>query len=97
VQWRTGSYPIVPRLSLLLLNTTLAAQTVTVSNEILGSSDGSVSQRFHATRAPILAGQQLEVREPEMPAAGDLAQIEAEEGADALRVVPDAAGRPKEI
>lgn len=91
VRWEKGEYVLAPRLRRVLLNTTLAAQTVTLRNEILGSSDGSGEQKFHSTRTPILLGPRLEVREPEIPSAAEL------EGADAITLIRDAAGRPKEI
>ena len=76
VRWDSGAYRLPPRLSRLLFNTTPAMQAITVRNEILGSSDGSENQRFRATRAPLLAGQQLEVREPELPSAEEQAVLE---------------------
>jgi predicted phage baseplate assembly protein len=97
VRWEQGAYVLAPRLCRILLNTTTALQTVTMRNEILGSSDGSGAQKFRSTRTPILLGQRLEVREPEMPAAAELEVITREEGADAITLIPDAAGRPREI
>ena len=97
VRWEHGDYELDPRLVRLLLNTTMAAQTVTVRNEVLGSSDGSKNLRFRSTRAPILPGQRLEVREPELPAAAERAALEAEEGADAITITLDARRSPKDI
>jgi predicted phage baseplate assembly protein len=73
---------------------------VTLRNEILGSSDASAGQKFRATRAPILTAPRLEVREPEMPSAAEQEIIAGEEGPtgeDAIALVRDAAGRPREI
>ncbi len=97
VRWDGGEYPVLPRLQRILLNTTLAAQTVTIRNETLGSSDGSGGQRFRSTKAPILIGQSFEVREPELPSAAELEIIAAMEGEDAATIIRDASGRPKEI
>ena len=101
VRWEKGEYALAPRLRRMLLNTTMAAQTLTLLNEILGSSDGSGGQEFKATRAPILTGQRLEVREPEMPSAAEqevLASEEGEQGTEnAITIIRDVAGRPKEI
>ena len=101
VRWEKGEYALAPRLRRMLLNTTMAAQTLTLRNEILGSSDGSGGQKFRATRAPILTGPRLEVREPEMPSAAELevlAREEGEQGAEnAITIIRDIAGRPKEI
>jgi hypothetical protein len=96
VIWKSGEYVFDPRLRGLLLNTTLASQAVTIKDEILGSSDGSNNQVFKTTRAPILDGQQLYVREPEIPPDDELEKLEETEG-DALQVITDDTGRPKEI
>ncbi|MFO1429726.1 MAG: putative baseplate assembly protein [Candidatus Competibacteraceae bacterium] len=96
-EWDKGEYLVPPRLSQLLLNTTLATQTITLVNEILGSSNGMESQQFLSTRAPILAGQRLEVREPEMPSVKDQNILKKEEGDKPINVVVDAAGQPREI
>jgi Baseplate J-like protein len=96
-EWAKGAYAVPPRLGGILLNTTPAVQTATLLDEILGSSTAAAGQTFRTTRNPVLARQQLVVREPEMPGAEDLATIRADEGDDAIRVVPDAAGRPREI
>jgi hypothetical protein len=95
-EWTKGAYAVPPRLGGLLLNTTLAMQTTTLLDEILGSSTAAAGQTFRTTRAPVLAGQQLVVREPEMPGTRDLAAIQDDEGDDAIRIV-SAAGRPREI
>jgi len=97
VEWDRGRYSVPPRLSQILLNTTVARQTITVVNEILGSSGGVEQQQFQSARVPVLAGQQLEVREPEMPSTEEQATLKEEEGDGAINVVADAAGRPREI
>jgi hypothetical protein len=101
VRWEKGDYALAPRLRRTLLNTTMAAQTLTLRNEILGSSDGSSGQKFKATRAPTLKGQRLEVREPEMPSAAEqeaLTREDDEQGTEnAITIIRDIAGRPKEI
>lgn len=94
VRWDEGSYKFTPRLRQVLLNTVMASQSVTVREEILGSSDASEDQRFRVTRAPVLLGQRLEVQEIEMPSRDERAAIEADEGADAVDDALDAAGRP---
>jgi hypothetical protein len=66
-----GEDVLEPRLQGVWLNTTMAAQAVTIRDEILGASDGSPKQAFHATHTPILKGPghepQLEVQEPAAP------------------------------
>jgi hypothetical protein len=97
VRWEKGAYRISPRARRILLNTAMAVQAASVRSEILGSSDGSRNQTFRATRAPILDGLQLEVREPELPSAAEQREIVALEGEDAITIIPDSAGRPQEI
>jgi predicted phage baseplate assembly protein len=97
VRWERGEFALTARLRRMLLNTTMASQTVTLRNEILGSSDGSSEQKFRTTQSPVLPGPRLEVREPEMPSAAELEVITREEGEDAITIIPDAAGRPKDI
>jgi len=76
-----------PRLRLVLLNTTMASQSVTITSEVLGSGNGTPGQRFRTTKAPVLAGQQLEVLEPAMPSADAQRMIREDEGDDAIRRV----------
>ncbi|MGK7892408.1 MAG: putative baseplate assembly protein, partial [Xenococcus sp. (in: cyanobacteria)] len=97
VQWVKGNYEVEPRLKRVLLNTTMAVQTITIQNEIIGSSDGNENQKFQTTRQPILAGQHLEVREPEIPSALEKQKIEKEEGENAITSISEATGRPQEI
>ncbi len=97
VRLKSGEYQFAPYLNRLLLNTMMAAQTVTIRDEILGSSDASSDQRRRSTRAPVLPGERLEVREPEMPSSDETVRITSEEGGDAIRAVRDAAGLAKEI
>jgi hypothetical protein len=59
-------HPALPRR--LLINTVLATQTMRLENEILGSSNGSSSQVFHALHRPIIGKASLEVREAHIAA-----------------------------
>ena len=66
------------QLQSLLPNTTFATQTTTLRNEVLGSSDASVNLQLQTTRSPVLAGPQLEVREPgdgSVSAAGPASEV----------------------
>ncbi|NEO78190.1 putative baseplate assembly protein [Moorena sp. SIO4G3] len=97
VKWFKGDYDVEPRLKQVLLNTTMAAQTATIQKEIVGSSDGTENQTFQTTSQPILAGQELEVREPEIPSALEKEKILLEEGEKAITVTTNDTGRPQEI
>jgi Baseplate J-like protein len=66
-----------PQLRTLRPNTTFATNTVTLRNEVIGTSDASASQTFHTTRTPVLAGPQLEVREAGPPSAEELVALAA--------------------
>jgi predicted phage baseplate assembly protein len=92
-----GDLPHEPRIQSLALNTTWATQTVTLRNEILGSSDGTENQKLRTTQSPILNGQHLQVREPERPSVEEQNRIKQAEGDDAISLTLDATGRPQEI
>ncbi len=96
VRREKGAHLIEPALHRMLLNTTFAVQTLTITNEILGSSTGRENQTFRAVRSPVLLGQRLEVREPEMPSSEELAAL-AEKDEEAVTVLRVGSGRPKEI
>jgi hypothetical protein len=97
VVWESGEYQFRPRVRSLRLNTVMAAQTLTVRGENLGSSDASANQKFTTTAAPVLAGQRLEVREHDRPSAEERKNIEEEEGPDAVSETLDETERPVEI
>lgn len=97
VMWASGEYQFEPRVRSLRLNTVMAAQTLTVRDENLGSSDAGANQKFMTTAAPVLAGQRLEVREHDRPSAEERARIESEEGPDAVTETLDETERPIEI
>lgn len=97
VRRHSGQYKFEPRLRRVLLNTVTASQTLTVRDEVLGSSDASANQTFRTTRAPVLLGQQLEVREPEPPSAEEREKIIREEGEGALRPVGDEGENSQEV
>jgi Baseplate J-like protein len=95
-RWQSGQYTYLPRMGRILTNTTWAKQATTIQNEVLGSSTGEPNQVFHTAKTPVLPGQRLEVREPELPSATERADVEAAEGPDAISSV-SAAGQPPEI
>lgn len=97
VRWESGEYKFLPGFCAALPNTTMATQVVTITNEGLGSSNGSENQAFYTTRTPVVKGPQLQVREPEQPSAEEKAKIEEEEGEDAISMVEGTAGRLQAI
>jgi hypothetical protein len=93
-RWESGEFLVPPQLRQVLTNTTWAAQAVTLTNEVLGSSSGNPSQRFLTRQYPVLADPILEVREDLSPAeqaailASDLTR---------LNVLQDETGAVEEI
>ena len=79
------------------LNTTSAIQAVTIDNEILGSSNGQSGQTLRFSSAPILAGQKVLVREPELPSGIEAAELESEEGRDAIQQVFNSLTQQNEV
>lgn len=69
----------------IFLNTIPATQAATVTDEILGSSNGQPNQALNFTRTPILPGQQVIVREPEPPPDRERRAIIQEEGETAIQ------------
>lgn len=96
-RWEQGEYAVEPRLTRILTNTMWATHAQTIREESLGSSRGEPGQVFRTLRAPVLEGQVLEVIEPEVPSGADLAELEAEEGDDAVTVIRDAADQLVEV
>lgn len=70
-RWESGEFLVPPQLRQVLTNTTWAAQVVTLTNEVLGSSSGNPNQRFLTRQYPVLADPILEVREDLSPAEQD--------------------------
>ena len=89
LRMRQGDLEFTPSFHQVLLNTTMAVQGTTISHEIIGASNGTPSQQFRITQAPVLAGQILEVRETTEPSRQERAQIESDEGPDAITRVRD--------
>jgi hypothetical protein len=93
----SSQFACAPQLNRILLNTTIAIQAATIANEILSSSDGTPNQTFQTMRSPILVGEYLEVREPDIPSAEEQAALQKIDGKDAITVIRDTTGRPLEI
>ena len=62
---RTDGDPLRATVNGLFVNAVWAAQTQTVNDELLGSSNGQPSQTFFFARTPVLHGESIEVRELE--------------------------------
>ncbi|MBW4668225.1 MAG: putative baseplate assembly protein [Cyanomargarita calcarea GSE-NOS-MK-12-04C] len=93
----SGEYFVKPQLKRVLLNTMIAIQSLTVSDEILGSSNGTENQNFRTTQSPVLKGEHLEVKEPEIPSFEEQEIIKNIYGEDVVSIMSDESGRPEEI
>ena len=71
VLWSAGEFGSVPEMTRMAVNTVMATQTLTLQDELLGSSTGKPRQMFRTARAPVLSEVHLEVRELDMPGRAD--------------------------
>ncbi len=67
LRWDRGDLRHLPIVEQLRLNTAMATQAATVTDDVLGSSDGNRHQRFATSQRPVLIGQRLEVLEQATP------------------------------
>ncbi len=75
-----GGYHQMPLITHVLLNAVDAHHQTTITDEVLGSSDGTPNQRFRLAQGPLLEGQSVRVKEKEAPDPESLAEL----GEDAL-------------
>lgn len=97
VRLEMGSYARSPKVEDILPNTVASVNAITVEDETLGHSDGTPDQRYSFSRFPILPGEKIYVKEKDMPGKREAKKIQDEEGEDAITVVRDDAGNPREI
>ena len=93
-RFQDGGYAVPPELKAILTNSIPARNHSTITNEILGSSDGTPDQQYKFSNPPILEGQKVYVREISSPSREEEEIILAEEGEDAIDVEKDSAGNP---
>jgi Baseplate J-like protein len=87
----TGAYDAPPLLRAVLVNAVSAVNGVTVE-EVLGSSDGSIEQRFDLASKPILAGPEVWVLEADPPNPSDAKLLAQEQGEGAVHPDEDGNG-----
>jgi hypothetical protein len=95
-RWESGGYVLPPRLNRLMTNTVWASHATAITGEVIGSGTAEPGQTFNTSKAPVLAGQVVEVGETEVPSSADLAALIAEEGPDCVTVT-DGGGRAPDI
>jgi hypothetical protein len=91
VRLAQGDYEIPPKLSAIYTNTVWAYNVISVSNEVLGSSNGKPGQVFKFSHFPVLPGQAILVLENTLTEE-DRKTILSEEGKDAITEKTDDAG-----
>lgn len=92
-----ADFAIPPRLRSIQTNTTWATQTITLNNEVLGSSNSELNQSFFTTHSPILLNPQLEVQEPQMPSEAEQRLLRQQAGDQAITPVLDDLGRVESV
>ncbi len=85
--WQNSQVRVKPKLRGFLTNTTWAIQATSIFGEILGSSNGNPNQVFRTSQAPILLGQKLEIKEPEIPSLEEQTAIKNLEGEAAITIL----------
>ena len=86
-----GSFSLKPEIDTIYTNVVWSDNQVTLTEELLGSSNGQPEQIFTLTRSPVLEGQQLVVLEDALTEE-DRESVIADEGDGALSEVVDEAG-----
>jgi Baseplate J-like protein len=80
-----GTYERIPYLSKIFLNTVEAVSQRTISNEVLGSSNGTPNQAFGMMHTPVINTPEVWVAENEMPSQAIVRQL----GSDAIYTEAD--------
>lgn len=88
---------VPPRLRNARTNTTWAQQSVTLNEEILGSSNYDPNQIVTTSQIPILEGQQLEIEEGRMPSEAEQQHLRQQLGPGAISTVEDETGQPEAV
>lgn len=70
-----GGYDEPPRCNRIMLNAVHALNVTTYGDTLLGSSAGTPNQIFQFPRGPVLDGEQLIVREADMPTPEELEEL----------------------
>jgi hypothetical protein len=91
----SGGYALPPRLNRLVTNTVWATHATEIVGEVIGSGTAEPDQQLHTSQTPVLAGQVVEITEPEMLSKSGLAALVAEEGPDCVTVVPGSGPQPE--
>ena len=81
-----------PMLRNVKLNCVYASNVTTYGETILGSSAATPNQSFQFSRAPVLPGQEIWVKERERPPGPDLEALAAHFGENYLMDAPDGDG-----
>lgn len=91
---KPGSYPSFPELAGIYPNTTWAIQAETNTNELLGSGNGLARQTLHLAKLPVLAGEEIRVRE--MLSEEEKQDLRVRWGENVIKEITDVAGKTNE-
>jgi hypothetical protein len=91
-----GQYGVSPQLKAIYGNTVWGHNRITLTDEILGSSNGKPEQSFQFAHYPVLSGQEVLVRETALTEE-ERKIILSEEGKDAVTEITDDAENVIEI
>lgn len=88
-----GGYEQLPRIDHVLLNTVEAEHRTTLRNQALGSGRGTPNESFEFLYKPILEGEQIWIREREMPPGDEIEELKnAHEVEKVVEEDPDGEG-----
>ncbi|MBU0552916.1 putative baseplate assembly protein [Myxococcota bacterium] len=80
-----GGYHQMPRIERVFLNSVFGYHHTTITNELLGVSDGTPNQVFRFAQSPLLEGQIISVLEREAPVGPERVELEQRFGSEAVR------------
>ncbi len=96
VRWVDGNFLVPPRLRQILTNTTWAVQALTLTQELLGSSNGSKHQTFTTSHTPVLGGQKLQVQEGLTLPAEERTRL-SKQDPNSVEIILDEARQPEAV
>jgi len=83
-----GGYEQLPRVDHILLNTITAEHRTTLRFEILGNGGGTPNELFKFNNRPILEGEEIWIREKEVPPPDEQEQLRSAHGEKVLETDP---------